>query len=87
MSSIQDRLANLYARASTETLCVALEEIATRDGIEYRQVRTWLISELERRSPKAEAAGEELVAGDNYPSHATYARTIAQAARADAGAA
>lgn len=83
MSSIQDRLASVYARASTETLCTALEEIATRDGIEYRQVRTWLINELERRSPKADAAGEKLVAGDNYPSHATYARTIAQAARTD----
>lgn len=83
MSSVHDRLARVYARASTATLATALDDVATRDGNEYQQVRTWLIDELERRSAKADAAADQLVAGDNYPSHATYARTIAHAARTD----
>lgn len=84
MSTSQDRrLARLYARASTKTLCTALDEVANRDGAEYDQVRIWLIGELERRSSKADAAADQLVAGENYPSHATYARTIAEAARTD----
>lgn len=83
MSSVHDRLARLYARATTATLATALEDVAARDGTEYRQVRTWLIEELERRSPNADAAADQLVAGDRYPSHATYARTVAHAARTD----
>lgn len=83
MSDVHDRLTRLYARASAATLATALEDVAAREGIEYRQARTWLVEELERRSPNADAAADQLVTGDRYPSHATYARTVGHAARTD----
>jgi Ni,Fe-hydrogenase III large subunit len=83
MSSIEKRLARVYARATTATLCTALDEAASCDGPEYAQVCRWLITEIERRSPAADAAAEALMAGDNYPSQADYARTVAAAARKD----
>ena len=83
MSSINDRLTRLYARATTRTLCTALNEVASSPGAEYTQVRTWLITELERRSAAAEQAAEALFTGDRSADQQTYARTVAHAARTD----
>ena len=83
MSSINDRLARLYARAQTPTLCDALDEVATTEGPEYNHVRAWLIQELERRSPAADNAAEALFAGEKTADQQTYARTVATEARTD----
>lgn len=78
-----DRLAALYARATTPTLCDALDQVLDADGAEYVKVRAWITSELERRSVAADAAAEKALELGSLCGRPDYSRAVSRAARAD----
>ncbi len=68
MTNTDDRLAALFSRATTPAL---IQSLRTLDGQtpspERNQARAWIIGELERRHPAAEAAVAAAFEADNGP--------------------
>lgn len=82
-NTVSDRLARIYARATTATLCDALDQIAGEPAATHAQARTWLIDELLRRSPAADAASLALCDTTDPVSQHQLAAAVSRAARAD----
>jgi hypothetical protein len=79
----------IFARASTATLCTALETLAAKAASTREEdvASAELITEIERRVPAAEQAVTELFETDETADRAAYIRTLLTVARASLGGA